>query len=73
MEQVLVGGDKRRSGVSSAPLMTADLGSVVQWRLGARCAVMDERRMVLSSGVMVTSTTARQGRCSSTSLKMDLW
>ena len=35
LERVLVGGDKRRSGVSSAPLMTADLGGVAQWRLGA--------------------------------------
>ena len=35
MEQVLAGGDKRRSGVSLAPLMTVDLGGVVQWRLDA--------------------------------------
>ena len=32
------------SGTSSFTLMTADLGGVVQWRLGARCAVMDSRR-----------------------------
>ncbi len=32
------------SGASSYTLMTADLSGVVQWRLGARCAVMDSRR-----------------------------
>ena len=25
-------------------MMTAHLGGVVQWRLGARCAVLDSRR-----------------------------
>ena len=43
------------SGASSYTLMTTDLGDVVQWRLGARCAVLDSRRRRLLSGVMVAS------------------
>ena len=38
--------------------------------------MMDERRMVELSGVMVASTAARPGKvyiCDSTSLKMELW
>ena len=35
--------------------MTADLAGVVQWRLGARCAVLDSHRRRLLSGVMVAS------------------
>ena len=62
MEHALAGGDKRRSGVSSAPLMTADLGGVAQWRLGVRCAEMDSRRRVTLSGIMVVSTAERPGK-----------
>ena len=51
MEQALVGGDKRRSGVSSCPLMTVDLGGVAQWRLGARCTEMESCRRVTLAGV----------------------
>ena len=58
MERVLVGGDKRRSGVSSCPLMSADLSGMAQWRLGARCTKMDSRRMVMLSSVMVASTAS---------------
>ena len=43
------------SGASSFTLMAADLGSVVQWRLGVRCLEMDSRRRRQLSGVMVAS------------------
>ena len=62
MEQVLVGGDKRRSGDLSCPLMTVDLGSVAQWRLSTRCAKMDSHGRVTLSGVVVASAAARTGK-----------
>ena len=66
MKQVLAGGDKRKSGVSSCPFMAADLDGVARWRLGARCAEMDSRRMVALSGVVVASTAARPGKLDAT-------
>ena len=63
------------SGASSFTLMTADLGGVVQWRLGARCAVLDSRRRGLLSGVMVASMAEWPDKveASISALKTDLW
>ena len=66
MEQVLVGGDKRKRGVSSCPFMVVDLGGMAKWRLGARCAKMDLRRMVALSDIVVASTAARPGKVDAT-------
>ena len=54
--------------------MTADLGGVAQWRLGARCAVMDSRRRQLS-GVMVASMAEWPDKveASISALKTDQW
>ena len=62
MEQVLAGGDKRRSGVVSDTSTTAGLRGMEQWGLAARRVMMDERRMVALSGVVVASTAARPGK-----------
>ena len=55
--------------------MTADLGGVVQWRLGARCVVLDSRRRGLLSGVMVASMAEWPDKveASISALKTDLW
>ena len=55
--------------------MTADLGGVVQWRLGARCAEMDSRRRRWLSGVMVASMAEWPNKveASISALKTDLW
>ena len=62
MEQVLAGGDKRRSGVASGTSTTAGLSGMEQLALVGRRAMMDERRMVALYGVVVASTTARPGK-----------
>ena len=53
--------------------MTADLGGVVQWRLGARCVVLDSRRRGLLSGVMMASMAERPNKieASISALKTD--
>ena len=55
--------------------MTADLGGVAQWRLGARCAVMDSRRRSLLSGVMVALMVEWPDKveASISALKTDQW
>ena len=55
--------------------MTADLGGVVQWRLGARCAVMDSRRWGQLSSVMVASMAEWPDKveASISALETDLW
>ena len=54
--------------------MTADLGGMVQWRLGARCAVLDSRRRGLLSGVMVASMAEWPDKVEAISaLKTDQW
>ena len=55
--------------------MTANLGGVVQWRLGARCAVLDSRRRGLLSGVMVASMAEWPDKveASISALKTDQW
>ena len=63
------------SGASSYTLMTADLDGVVQWRLGARCAVMDSHSWRQLSGVMVASMAEWPDKveASISALKTDLW
>ena len=55
--------------------MKADLGGVVEWRLGARCAVMDSRRRRQLSGVMVASMAEWSDKveASISALKTDMW
>ena len=62
MEQVLAGGDKRRSGVVSDTSTTAGLSGMEQRDLAGGCVMMDERRMVVLSGIVVASTAARPGK-----------
>ena len=54
---------------------TAGLCGMEQRGLAGGRVMMDERRMVALSGVVVASTAARpgKGKCSSTALKMDCW
>ena len=59
MKQVLAGGDKRRSGVVSDTSTTAGLSDMKQRGLTGGRVMMDERRMVALSGVVVASTAAR--------------
>ena len=56
-------------------MMTADLDGVAQWRLGARCMVMDSRRRRLLSGVMVASMAEWPDKveASISALETDLW
>ncbi|EMS49670.1 hypothetical protein TRIUR3_15125 [Triticum urartu] len=56
--QVLAGGDKRRSGVVSDTSTTAGLSGMEQRGLAGGRVMMDERRMVAWSGVVVASTVA---------------
>ena len=52
LEQVLAGGDKRRSGVASDTSTTVGLSGMEQRGLAdGRVMMMDERRMVALSGV----------------------
>ena len=53
----------------------ADLGGVVQWRLGARCVVMDSRRWRQLSGVMVALMAEWPDKVEASifALKTDLW
>ena len=55
--------------------MAADLGGVVQWRLGVRCLEMDPRRRRTPSGVMVASMVECPVKVEASifALKMDLW
>ena len=55
LEQVLAGGDKRRSGVASGTSTTAGLSGMEQRGLAGGRVMMDERRMV-------ASTAARTGK-----------
>ena len=55
MEQVLAGGDKRRSGVTSTARSRVELGGMAQLRFADGRVWMDTRMMVLSCGVAVTS------------------
>ena len=59
LEQVLAGGDKRRSGVASG---TSTSGVSVAWSSGGPAGgrvMMDERRMAALSGVVVASMAER--------------
>ena len=62
MDQVLAGGDKRRSGVVSDTSTTAGLSGMEQQGLAGGRVMMDERRMVALSGVVVALTAARPGK-----------
>ena len=62
MEQALAGGDKRRSGMASDTSTTAGLSGMEQRGLASGRVMMDERRMVELSGVVVVSTAARPGK-----------
>ena len=62
MEQVLAGGDKRRSGVISDMSTTAGLSGMEQRGLAGGRVMMDERRMVALTDVVVASTAARPGK-----------
>ena len=62
MEQVLVGGDKKRSGVASDTSTTAGLSGMEQRGLVGEHVMMDECRMVALSGIVMASTTARPGK-----------
>ena len=61
MEQVLVGRDKQKSGVSSTEKPTADPGGMVLRRFGDKRVWTDTCRMVELSGVVV-ALTAGQAR-----------
>ena len=62
MEQVLAGGDKRRSGVVSDTSTMAGLSGMEQRGLAGGRVMMDECRMVALSGVVVASTVATPGK-----------
>ena len=66
MEQVLAGGDKRRSGVVSDTSTTAGLSGMEQRGLAGGRVMMDERRMAELSGVVVASMTTRPGKVHAT-------
>lgn len=53
LEQVVVGGVKRLSGVTSTISTRACLRGMAQQGLGNRHVLMDARRMVALSGVVV--------------------
>ena len=53
MEQVLAGGDKRSSGVVSDTSTTAGLSGMEQRGLAGGRVMIDERRIVVLSGVVV--------------------
>ena len=59
MEQVLVGRDKRKSGVSSTARPTADPGGMVLRRFGDGRVWTDTWRMVELFGVVVASTAGQ--------------
>ena len=60
MEQVLVGGDYLRSGVTSTARPTADPGGMAPRRFGdGHILDMDSRRRRKLSGVMVTLMAER--------------
>ena len=58
----MAGGGKRRSGVASGMSTTAGLSGMEQRDLAGGCVMMDERRMVVLSGIVVASTAARPGK-----------
>ena len=67
MGPVAAGGvSRRRSGVASGTSTTAGLGVMEQHGLAGGRVMMDERRMVALSGVVVASTTARPGKVDAT-------
>ena len=53
---------RRRSGVASGRSTTAGLSGMEQRGLTGGRVMMDERRMVALSGVMVASMAARSGK-----------
>ena len=55
MEQVLAGGDKRRSGVTSTARPTMDPGGMALRCFGDGRVWMDTRNMVPFSGAVVAS------------------
>jgi hypothetical protein len=61
------------SGASSYTSMAADLGGVVQWRLGVQLVVMDSCRRTMLSGIMVELMAERPGKvdASVSDLRMD--
>ena len=59
MEQVLAGGDKRRSSVTSTARPKADPGDMALRRFGNERMWTDSCRMVELSGVVVASTAGQ--------------
>ena len=66
MEQVLARGDKRRSVVVSDTSTTTGLSGMEQRGLAGGRVMMDGRRMVAISGVVVASTAARPSKVGAT-------
>ena len=63
MRPVAAGGvSRRRSNVAFGTSTTAGLSSMEQRGLAGGRVMMDERRMVVLSGVVVASTAARPGK-----------
>ena len=73
VEQVLAGGDKRRSGVASGTLTTAGLSGMEQ--RGSRRWACDDGRVQDGGAIWrrggVDGSEAWHGSCNSSALKMD--